>query len=53
LINLLNELLITRNDDNIPLLVRAENAEANLMLASIVTVPSNGFVFHHRGTEEL
>ena len=32
----------------------AANAEANLILASIVTVPSNGFVFHHcgAGTEE-
>jgi hypothetical protein len=29
------------------------DAEAKLMLASIVTVPSNGFVFHHRATEEL
>ncbi len=30
----------------------AVDAEAMLMLASIVTVPSNGFVFHHRDTEE-
>jgi hypothetical protein len=27
-------------------------AEAKLMLASIVTVPSNDFVFHHCATEE-
>jgi hypothetical protein len=30
----------------------AANAEANLMLVSIVTVPSNGFIVHHCGTEE-
>jgi hypothetical protein len=29
------------------------DAEAKLMLASVVKVPSNGFVFHHRVTEEL
>jgi hypothetical protein len=28
------------------------DAEARLLLASYVTVPSNGFVFHHRVTEE-
>jgi hypothetical protein len=28
----------------------AAEAEAKLMLAGIVTVPSNGFVFHHCAT---
>jgi hypothetical protein len=31
----------------------AADAEAKFMLASVVTEPSNGFVFHHRITEEL
>jgi hypothetical protein len=30
----------------------AADAEAKLMLASVVTVQSNGFVFHHCITEE-
>jgi hypothetical protein len=30
----------------------AADAEAKLMLASFVTVPSNGFAFHHRVTKE-